>query len=130
MSPLQDPEGIATDAFLYNWDFQDQYAFPPLPLIRKVLNKLQASRNARLILATEGVVSGPVAGVDRATPKPSVVKGPPEATTHPQVPPQSPRVETVWQYLRYSGFSSRVAQFLAHGKQPSTSLNYQHNWKR
>lgn len=50
VSPFQDPEAIATDAFLYNWDDQDLYAFPPFPLIRKVLNKLRASRNTRLIL--------------------------------------------------------------------------------
>ena len=95
---------IATDAFLYIWDYQDLYAFLPLPLIRKVFNKLQASRNTThsdsSVLATEGVVSGPVAGVDGASPPPSVAKGPSEATTHPQVPPLSPRasadrVETV-----------------------------------
>ncbi|MPC62609.1 hypothetical protein E2C01_056698 [Portunus trituberculatus] len=31
----------------------DLYAFLPLPLIRKVLNKLQASRNTRLILVAQ-----------------------------------------------------------------------------
>ena len=50
VSPFEDPEVIATDAFLYNWDYQDLYAFPPLPLIRKVLNKLWAWRNTRFIL--------------------------------------------------------------------------------
>ena len=50
VSPFQDPEAIATNAFLYNWDYQDLYAFPPLPLIKKVLNKLRPSRNMRLIL--------------------------------------------------------------------------------
>ena len=50
VSPFQDPTAIATDAFLYDWDDQDLYAFPPFPLIRKVLNKLRASRNTRLIL--------------------------------------------------------------------------------
>ncbi|MPC40210.1 hypothetical protein E2C01_033766 [Portunus trituberculatus] len=34
----------------YNWDNQDLYAFPPLPLIKKVLNKLWEPRNTRLIL--------------------------------------------------------------------------------
>ncbi len=43
VSPFQDPAAIATDAFLYNWDNQDLYAFPPFPLIRKVLNKLRSS---------------------------------------------------------------------------------------
>ena len=47
VSPFQDPKAIA---FLYNWNYQDLYTFPPLPLISKVLNKLSASRNTRLIL--------------------------------------------------------------------------------
>ncbi|MPC32742.1 hypothetical protein E2C01_026069 [Portunus trituberculatus] len=33
-----------------NWDNQELYAFPPIPVTRKVLNKLQASGNTRLIL--------------------------------------------------------------------------------
>lgn len=50
VSPFRDPMAIATDAFLYNWDHQDLYAFPPFPLIRKVLNKLRTARHASLIL--------------------------------------------------------------------------------
>lgn len=46
----QDPETIATDAFLYNWGSQDLYAFPSFLLIRRAINKLRASRNTRLIL--------------------------------------------------------------------------------
>ena len=50
VSPFRDPMAIATDAFLYNWDCQDLYAFPPFPLIRKVLNKLRTAHRATLIL--------------------------------------------------------------------------------
>ena len=50
VSPFQDPQAIATDAFLFRWDDQDLYAFPPFPLVRRVLNKLRASRNSTLIL--------------------------------------------------------------------------------
>ncbi|MPC74691.1 hypothetical protein E2C01_069063 [Portunus trituberculatus] len=39
-------------------------------------------------------------------------------------------VETVKQYVKYRGFSSKVAEFLAHDKRPFTSVNYQHKWKR
>ena len=41
---------VATDAFLYNWDHQDLYAFPPFPLIRQVLNKLRMAHQTNLIL--------------------------------------------------------------------------------
>ena len=50
VSPFLDPLAIGTDAFLYNWDHQDLYAFPPFPLVRKVLNKLSSARNTNLIL--------------------------------------------------------------------------------
>ncbi|MPC48798.1 hypothetical protein E2C01_042581 [Portunus trituberculatus] len=71
----------------------------------------------------------------RATSKPFALAGPLDSAPHPQILLQSPRasadmVETVKQYLRYRGFSSKVAQFLGHDKRPSTSLNYQHKWKR
>ena len=48
--PFRVPMAIATDAFLYNWDGQDLYAFPPFPLVRKVLNKLRTARHTTLIL--------------------------------------------------------------------------------
>lgn len=50
VSPYEDPQAIATDALLFGWNHQDLYAFPPFPLIRKVLNKLRESQNTRLIL--------------------------------------------------------------------------------
>ena len=50
ISPFQDPMAVAVDAFLYNWDHQTLYAFPPFAVIRKVLNKLLASQETTLIL--------------------------------------------------------------------------------
>ncbi|XP_045133325.1 uncharacterized protein LOC123517379 [Portunus trituberculatus] len=50
ISLFRDPMAVATDAFLYNWDHQDLYAFPPFPLIRKVLNKLRIARQTNVIL--------------------------------------------------------------------------------
>ena len=50
ISPFRDPMAVATDAFLYNWDHQDLYAFPPFPLIRQVLNKLRMAHQTNLIL--------------------------------------------------------------------------------
>ncbi|MPC58186.1 hypothetical protein E2C01_052181 [Portunus trituberculatus] len=40
------------------------------------------------------------------------------------------RVGTVKRYVKYRDFSSKVEEFLVHDKRPSTSLNYQHKWKR
>lgn len=50
VSPFKDPMAIATDAFLFNWDHQELYAFPPFAAIRQVLVKLQASQGTTLIL--------------------------------------------------------------------------------
>ena len=49
-APLQDPQSAGTDALLQSWDHQQLYAFPPFPLVRKVLNKLRASRGVELTL--------------------------------------------------------------------------------
>lgn len=46
----EDPSAIATDAFLYNWNHQDLYAFTPFALARKVLNKLRSAQDTSLIL--------------------------------------------------------------------------------
>ena len=50
VSPFHDPCAVATDAFLYNWNHQDLYAFPPFPLVRQVLNKLRSAQGTSLIL--------------------------------------------------------------------------------
>ena len=50
VSPFPDPLAIATDAFLFSWDHKDLYAFPPFPMIRKVLNKLCQAQGTSLIL--------------------------------------------------------------------------------
>lgn len=50
ISPFKDPMAIATDAFLYNWNNLDLYAFPPFAVIRKVLNKLRDSQGTTLTL--------------------------------------------------------------------------------
>ena len=49
-SPMRDPLAIATDAFLTSWDNLLVYAFPPYALVRKVLLKVEASHNCRMIL--------------------------------------------------------------------------------
>ena len=50
VSPFHDPMAIATDAFLFQWDFMEMHAFPPFHVIRKVLNKLHSLKGAKLIL--------------------------------------------------------------------------------
>ena len=49
-APLQDPLSIGTDALLQVWDNLQAYAFPPFPLIRKVLNKVRQTKRLHLTL--------------------------------------------------------------------------------
>ena len=50
VSPFRDPMAVATDAFLFPWDHMELYAFPPFHVVRKVLNKLYASKGTKLTL--------------------------------------------------------------------------------
>ena len=49
-APLQDPMSAGTDSLLQNWENLQGYAFPPFPLIRKVLNKMRQTRGCHLTL--------------------------------------------------------------------------------
>lgn len=52
VSPFPDSMTIATDAFLFNWDHQELFAFPPFATIRQLLSKLQSSQRTSIILIT------------------------------------------------------------------------------
>ena len=49
-SPVPDPEAELEDAFQHAWDHLDVYAFPPFPLIPRVLARVRESRNLRMTL--------------------------------------------------------------------------------
>ena len=49
VSPCPDPRAWAVDALSLNWDGMFAYAFPPFPLVPKVLQKIQTSQ-CRVIL--------------------------------------------------------------------------------
>ena len=49
-SPVQDPQALATDAMLQDWEGLEAYAFPPFALIHQVLSKLRQTKNCYLTL--------------------------------------------------------------------------------
>ena len=51
-SPFRDPNALATDALLQNWNGWQAYAFPPWSLIPAVLKKLQLSSGILLTIVT------------------------------------------------------------------------------
>ena len=50
VSPFPDPMAIASDAFLFNWNHLELYAFPPPAVIRRVINKLLTAQGTYLTL--------------------------------------------------------------------------------
>ena len=49
-SPFRDPMSAGRDEFLQSWDGLQAYAFPPVPIIPRVLAKLRASTGTELTL--------------------------------------------------------------------------------
>ena len=49
-APMKDSLAAGVDAFLQNWENLQAYAFPPFPMIRKVLNKVMESPGLVLTL--------------------------------------------------------------------------------
>ena len=49
-SPASDSRAAGTDALLQPWDHLQNYAFPPIAIIRRVLVKLRSSKNCELTL--------------------------------------------------------------------------------
>ena len=51
VSPVQDPEALAVDALSLDWAGWVAYAFPPLPLLQKVVRKARTDRPCLLLIA-------------------------------------------------------------------------------
>ena len=47
----KDPNALAHDALLLSWDNLESYAFPPQPLIRRVLLKVKKSGTRMILVA-------------------------------------------------------------------------------
>ena len=47
----EDPNAIANDALLLGWDNMESYAYPPQPLIRRVLLKVKKSKTRMILVA-------------------------------------------------------------------------------
>ena len=54
VSPVLDPQAWAVDALSFSWEDLDLYAFPPIPLLGNVVNKLLSNNCKRLTLIAPG----------------------------------------------------------------------------
>ena len=133
-SLVPDPKAVFEDAFRHPWDDLDLYAFPPFPLIGRVIARVrESSRDGRTPLAREGVVRRP-SSTDPTTARPSLMGQSALAASLQPLPPRRPRAEpsrvaTLKRHFRKSGFSGTAARVLSGCLRSSTSRLYQSRWQ-
>ena len=134
---VPDPQAVFEDAFRHPWDNLDLYAFPPFPLIGRVVARVKDPKSLHMTgrppLAGEGVVCRPPPSTDPTTSGASVVGPVAAAAPLQQVPQWRPhaepsRVATLQRLLRKSGFSRGSAVEMSGYVRTSTSRLYQVKW--
>ena len=133
-SLVPDPQAVFEDAFRHPWDDLDLYAFPPFPLVGRVIARVQESSRVAMTLAREGVVRRLAASTDPTTPGSTLLGQAASATPLQSVPSRRPRAEpsrvaTLQRHYRKSGFSGRAARVLSGVLRESSSRIYQSRWK-
>ena len=136
-SLVPDPQAVFEDTFRHPWGDLDLYAFPPFPLVGRVIRvreSLRVAMTGRTPLAREGVVRRLTTSTDPTTSRPALVgQSAPAAPLQP-LPPRRPRAEpsrvaTLKRHFRKSGFSGRAARVLSGCLRSSTSCLYQSRWQ-
>ena len=132
------PQAVFEDAFRHPWDDLDLYAFPPFPLVGRVIARVRESSRVamtgRTPLAKEGVVRRLAASTDPTTSRPALVGQSASAASLQPLPPRRPRSEpsrvaTLKRHFRKSGFLGRAAGVLSGCLGSSTSRLYQSRWQ-
>ena len=132
-SLVSDPQAVFEDAFCHPWDDLDLYAFPPFPLVGRVIVCVRESSRlamtGRTPLARGGVVCRPVASTDPTTSRPALVGQSASAAPLQPLPPRRSCVTTLKRHFRKSGFLGRAARVLSGCLRSSTSRLYQSRWQ-
>ena len=135
---VPDPEVVFKDSFHHPWDNLDIYAFPPFPLVGKVVARIRETPQSlhdsgRSSLARAGMVRRPYPSADPTASHAALV-GPAVAAAPLQpLPPKRSRAEpsrvaTFQHILRNSGFSRGSALEMSGCVRTSTSCLYQGQW--
>ena len=138
-SPFRDPNVLATDALLQNWNGWQVYAFPPWSLIPAVIKKLRSSSGVLLTLIApywpqqpwfpdllDLVVDGPVAlPLSR-----DLLRQPHflSSASSEGVRAVASCLETIQRFARAKGFSKHVAKQSALDCRSSSRAGYQARW--
>ena len=137
-SLVPDPQAIFQDVFRHPWDDLDLYAFPPFPLVGRVVARVRESSSVamtgRASLVREGVVRRLTASTDPTSGHPALVGQSAAAAPLQSLPPRRPRVEpslvvTLKRHFQKLGFSGRAAGVLSGCLWESSSRLYQSRWQ-
>ena len=137
-SLVPDPQAIFEDAFRHPWDNLDVYAFPPFPLVGRVVARVRETPNLSTtpvdpLWPAEGVVCGPPPSADPTASGANPVGLAALAAPLQPLPPGRPHAEpsrlaTLERLLRKSGFSRGPALEISGCVQESTACLYQAKW--
>ena len=135
---VPDPQAVFEDAFRHPRDDLDLYAFPPFPLVGRVIAHVRESSRVAMtgytLLAREGVVRSFTTSTDPTTSRPALVGQSASATPLQPLPPRRPcakpsLVATLKRHFRKSSFLGRAAGVLSGCLRSSTSRLYQLRWQ-
>ena len=129
-SLVPDPQAVFEDAFRHPWDDLDLHAFPPFPLVGRVIARVrESSRVAMTLVAPLWPEKEWFADLLLLLTQQSTSAAPLQS-----LPPRRPCAEpslvaTLQRHFRKSGFSGRAARVLSGCLRSSTSRLYQLRWQ-
>ena len=137
VSPVPDPNAWDIDALNINWTGLTAYAYPPMALLYRVIQKNQAiplpDHHNSPRLARDALVLGPSAALNSDPTKTSSVNN--SSQTAPQLcvsqqstTSQPPRLVSRSGLLQEQGFSVEVAEGIAAPQRSSTRTIYKSKW--
>ena len=129
-SLVPDPQAVFEDAFRHPWDDLDLHAFPPFPLVGRVIARVrESSRVAMTLVAPLWPEKEWFADLLLLLAQQSTSAAPLQS-----LPPRRPCAEpslvaTLQSHFRKSGFSGRAARVLSGCLRSSASRLYQSRWQ-
>ena len=136
MSPVPDPQAWAVDALSLSCEGLDPYAFPPVAILGKVVEKLQDYPCNRIILIAPGwpnmpwfwdlvAMSCPTVSAQHTQPIVSTIQpGPPQEPGKSESSCLAPRASAI----KEQGFSEAVAARIEAPQRGSTRSVYEAKW--
>ena len=135
MSPVLEPRALAVDALSQDRQGRLMYMFPPILLLNKIIQKLQVTQAAKVIMIAPWWSSQPWFPHLLSTPTTTVLSTPPRSTVSAvpgihlgwKVVP-SARMEALMRHYKAAGFSDEMSRLATATRRPSTNRMYNDRW--